>query len=202
VLASTSEVYGEPLEHPQREEYWGNVNPVGPRSMYDEAKRFAEALTTAYISRRGVRGGIVRIFNTYGPGMRSDDGRVVPAFVTQALAGLPLVCFGDGSQTRSLCHVDDLVRGLLAMVDCEATGPINLGNPQEVTIAELAALVIKLSGSASRIEYAALPADDPTRRCPDISRAQRELGFQPSIDLEAGLAAVIARQAAGGDAPG
>jgi dTDP-glucose 4,6-dehydratase len=187
ILASTSEVYGDPLEHPQREEYWGNVNPVGPRSVYDEAKRFSEALTTAYRTQRGLDAGIVRIFNTYGPRMRADDGRVVPAFVSQALSGRPLTVAGDGSQTRSLCYVDDTVAGVLAMAASDHAGPVNIGNPDELTVLQLADLVRRLTGSASEIEHIDLPVDDPRTRCPDISRARELLGWEPQTQLADGL---------------
>ncbi|AHC27484.1 MULTISPECIES: UDP-glucuronic acid decarboxylase family protein [Mycobacteriaceae] len=191
VLASTSEVYGDPLVHPQSEDYWGNVNPLGPRSVYDEAKRYAESLTTAYRTSHGVDTGIVRIFNTYGPGMRSDDGRVVTNFIDQALRCAPLTVFGDGSQTRSLCYVDDLVRGLVAMLDSHEQGPINLGNPTELTVHQIADLVAELVGSSSEIERHPLPEDDPTRRKPDITRARQVLGWNPEVDLRDGLARTI-----------
>ncbi|MFG2690859.1 UDP-glucuronic acid decarboxylase family protein [Streptomyces sp. NPDC048405] len=187
VLASTSEVYGDPAVHPQPEEYWGNVNPVGPRSVYDEAKRYAEALTTAYRTAHGVDTGIVRIFNTYGPRMRPHDGRVVSTFIRQALAGSPLTVYGDGGQTRSFCYVDDLVRALVAMLDTPHRGPVNLGNPTECTVGELAALVLALTGSPSRVEHRPLPADDPTRRRPDIGRARALLSWEPEVPLETGL---------------
>ena len=187
VLASTSEIYGDPLVHPQTEQYWGNVNPIGPRSVYDEAKRFAEAVTTAYGRTLGVRVGILRIFNTYGPRMRAHDGRVVSSFITQALNGDPLTCYGDGTQTRSFCYVDDLVRGIVAMVDADETGPINLGNPAEFTITELAEIVLRLTGSDSAVEYHPLPTDDPTRRRPAIDRAVERLGWRPVIELEEGI---------------
>ena len=191
VLASTSEVYGDPLVHPQTETYWGNVNPVGPRSVYDEAKRFAEALTMAWQSTHGVDVGIARIFNTYGPRLRPGDGRVVSNFMVQALEGRPLTVYGDGSQTRSLCYVDDEVAGLLALLDSGFVGPVNIGNPHEVTILELAERVIVLTGSSSRTEHRLLPVDDPTRRCPDISLARHELGWAPRIDLDDGLRRTI-----------
>jgi len=191
VLASTSEVYGDPLVHPQSEDYWGNVNPLGPRSVYDEAKRYAESLTTAYRTSHGVDTGIVRIFNTYGPGMRSDDGRVVTNFIDQALRCAPLTVFGDGSQTRSLCYVDDLVRGLVAMLDSHEQGPINLGNPTELTVHQIADLVAELVGSSSEIERHPLPEDDPSRRKPDITRARQLLGWNPEVDLRDGLARTI-----------
>jgi dTDP-glucose 4,6-dehydratase len=191
LLASTSEVYGDPLVHPQPETYWGNVNPVGPRGCYDEAKRSAEAFAMAYHRARGVDTRIARIFNTYGPGMRSDDGRVVPNFVAQALAGQPLTVYGDGSQTRSLCYVDDLVEGLLAVLDRGDQLPINLGNPNETSVLALAELVIRLTGSKSKVEFGPLPADDPKRRCPDISRARALLGWEPRVELEDGLTRTI-----------
>ena len=187
VLASTSEVYGDPAVHPQREDYWGNVNPIGPRSVYDEAKRFAEALTMAYRRTLGVNTGILRIFNTYGPRMRPHDGRVVTSFITQALNGDPLTIYGDGSQTRSFCYVDDLVRGIVAMFDSTEQGPVNLGNPREWTVSELAALVLAITGSASSVEFHRLPVDDPTRRRPEIGKAHRGLGWWPQIDAEEGL---------------
>ncbi|MFI2436686.1 UDP-glucuronic acid decarboxylase family protein [Streptomyces sp. NPDC018693] len=187
LLASTSEVYGDPAVHPQREGYWGNVNPVGPRSVYDEAKRYAEALTTAYRENLGVDTGIVRIFNTYGPHMRPHDGRVVSTFLRQALAGAPLTVYGDGSQTRSFCYVDDLVRGLTAMLDSPHAGPINLGNPSEYTVRRLAELVLAVTGSPSAVVHRRLPVDDPARRRPDISRAHALLGWAPEVPLETGL---------------
>lgn len=187
VVASTSEVYGDPHVHPQREDYWGHVNPVGPRSVYDEAKRYAEAVSMAYARSRGTDVGIVRIFNTYGPRMRAVDGRVVTSFIAQALNGDALTIYGDGSQTRSFCYVDDLVRGLVAMLDSHETGPVNLGNPSERTVASLAELVVALSGSASEIEYHPLPQDDPTRRRPDITRAREVLGWTPAVGILDGL---------------
>jgi dTDP-glucose 4,6-dehydratase len=192
VMASTSEVYGEPLHHPQVEEDWGNVNPVGPRSVYDEAKRFSEALTMAYHRTHGVRTGIVRIFNTYGPRLRAGDGRVVSNFVVAALAGDPLTVYGDGCQTRSFCYVDDLVRGLVAMLDSEETGPVNLGNPNETTVAGLAELVIELTASSSRLSHQPLPLDDPTRRRPEIAKASATLGWAPEVSLGDGLRRTIA----------
>jgi dTDP-glucose 4,6-dehydratase len=192
LLASTSEVYGDPAVHPQREDYWGHVNPVGPRSVYDESKRCAEAFVTAHRMEHGTDACIARIFNTYGPRMRSDDGRAVPAFVTQALRNRPLTVFGDGSQTRSLCHVDDTVRGLLALLTSTHTGPVNIGNPREVTMLELARTIRHLCDSRSTIEHRALPTDDPRRRCPDIALANRLLGWSPRISLERGLADTIA----------
>lgn len=191
LLASTSEVYGDPLVHPQVESYWGNVNPVGPRSVYDEAKRFSEALTSAYRRTLGANTGIVRIFNTYGPRLRSGDGRVVSNFIVQALSGQPLTVYGDGSQTRSLCYVDDLVRGLLAMLRSEAPGPINLGNPAELTVLQLATLVLRLTGSGSQIVFRPLPEDDPTRRRPDVTRAKSILNWAPSVPPEEGLRRTI-----------
>ena len=187
VLASTSEVYGDPLTHPQREDYWGNVNPIGPRSVYDEAKRYAEAVTAAYARNRGLNAGIVRIFNTYGPMMRARDGRVVTSFIAQALTGMPLTVYGDGGQTRSFCYVDDLVRGLVAMIDSGEPGPVNLGNPNEVTMLELADRILTITGSDVPLRFLPLPVDDPTRRKPDIDRAERLLGWRPEVDTETGL---------------
>ncbi|MDQ2584188.1 NAD-dependent epimerase/dehydratase family protein [Saccharothrix yanglingensis] len=187
VVASTSEVYGDPLEHPQRETYWGNVNPIGPRSTYDEAKRFGEALTSAFLREHGTDAGIVRIFNTYGSRMRPHDGRMVPTFFRQALAGEPLTVHGDGSQTRSLCHVDDLVRGLLSMADADHAGPVNLGNPEEVTVLEVAHRIIAITGSDSEVRHVEPMADDPRRRRPDITLARELLGWQPEIPLDEGL---------------
>jgi dTDP-glucose 4,6-dehydratase len=187
LLASTSEVYGDPLEHPQKETYWGNVNPVGPRSVYDESKRFAEALTTAYRSEGRVDTGIARIFNTFGPRMRLDDGRAIPAFMSQALRGLPVTVAGDGSQTRSLCFVDDTVDGLVALAATGEPGPVNIGNGQEVTMLELAERVLRLSGSSSTVVHTDLPVDDPKVRCPDITRARELLGWQPEVDVDEGL---------------
>ena len=192
VLASTSEIYGDPLVHPQSEDYWGNVNPIGPRSVYDEAKRFAEAVTMAYGRTLGVNIGILRIFNTYGPRMRARDGRVVSSFIAQALNGDPLTCYGDGSQTRSFCYVDDLIRGILAMIDSSETGPVNLGNPAEFTIAELAEIVLRITGSRSVVEYHPLPADDPARRKPVITRATESLGWTPVVPLEEGVRRTVA----------
>jgi dTDP-glucose 4,6-dehydratase len=191
VLASTSEVYGDPEVHPQPEEYWGNVNPIGPRSVYDEAKRFAEALTTAYRTARDVNTGIVRIFNTYGPRMAAGDGRIVTNFVTQALTARPLTVYGDGRQTRSFCYVDDLIRGIVAMIDSAEPGPINLGNPEEFEVGAFATLVLSITGSASKIEYLPLPADDPTRRRPVIDRAAERLGWKPEIQVEAGVRRMV-----------
>ena len=187
VLASTSEVYGDPIEHPQREGYWGNVNPVGPRSVYDEAKRYAEAVTMAYRRHYGLNTGIFRIFNTYGPRMRPDDGRVVSSFIAQALNEQPLTIYGDGTQTRSFCYVDDLVCGIIAMIDSTEAGPINIGNPDERTVTELAELVLKITESRSKLEYHPLPTDDPTRRKPDIALAREHLGWRPEVDTEDGL---------------
>lgn len=192
LLTSTSEVYGDPEVHPQPEEYWGHVNPLGPRSVYDEAKRFAEALSMAYRRSHGVDVGIVRIFNTYGPRMRPHDGRVVSTFVRQALAGRPLTLYGDGSQTRSFCYVDDLVRGLIAMLDSDRSGPVNLGNPSERTVRELAELVLRITGSSSRIVSRPLPVDDPARRRPVINRAVEQLGWMPGVPLDEGLRHTVA----------
>jgi dTDP-glucose 4,6-dehydratase len=188
LLASTSEVYGDPLEHPQREDYWGNVNPVGPRGVYDEAKRFAEAMTMAYHRAHGVDTRIVRIFNTYGPRMRLDDGRVLPSFMGQALRGEDLTVFGDGSQTRSFCYVDDLVEGIVRLLRSDEVLPVNLGNPREMTIRQFGEAVLKATGSRSRFTQRPLPQDDPKVRRPDISRAKRLLGWEPVVDLEEGLA--------------
>ena len=190
VQASTSEVYGDPLVHPQTEDYWGNVNPVGPRAVYDEAKRYAEALIAAYV-REGLNGGIIRIFNTHGPRMRTDDGRVVTQFISQAIEGAPLTVYGDGSQTRSLCYVSDLVRGFVAMIDGTYFGPVNLGNPHELTIRQIAELVRDLVGSDSPLEFRELPEDDPKRRRPDIARAQAELGWSPEVEVVDGLSKTI-----------
>jgi dTDP-glucose 4,6-dehydratase len=187
VLASTSEVYGDPAVHPQPEDYWGNVNPVGPRSVYDEAKRFAEALTRAYRETHGVNAGIIRIFNTYGPRMSARDGRIVTNFIAQALNGDPLTIYGDGSQTRSFCYVDDLIRGIVSMIDSGEKGPVNLGNPEEFTVADFAQLVLRVTGSGSPVEHLPLPVDDPTRRCPVITRASQVLGWQPQIRVEDGV---------------
>ncbi|HYH49063.1 MAG TPA: UDP-glucuronic acid decarboxylase family protein [Acidimicrobiia bacterium] len=193
LLASTSEVYGDPLVHPQAETYWGNVNPVGPRSVYDEAKRFAEAMATAYRRTHGTDVKIVRIFNTYGPGLRPGDGRAVPNFIAQALRREPLTIYGDGSQTRSFCYIDDEVQGLLALLLSDWTGgPMNIGNPEEHTIAELARLVIELTGSSSELAFQPLPADDPVRRCPDITLATQQLGWKPEVCLADGLRRTIA----------
>jgi dTDP-glucose 4,6-dehydratase len=187
MLASTSEVYGDPLQHPQTEEYWGNVNPIGARSVYDEAKRCAEAYTMAY-HRAGLDTRIVRIFNTYGPRMRPNDGRAIPNFFSQALGGRSLTVYGDGSQTRSLCYIDDLVRGLVLLLDSTETRPVNLGHPEEVTMLELARRVAEVSGvPGDRIEFLPLPEDDPQRRCPDIRRARDVLGWTPQATLRQGL---------------
>jgi len=187
LLASTSEVYGDLQEHPQRETYWGHVNPVGPRSVYDEAKRFAEALTTAYRRTHGVDTRIARIFNTYGPHLEPGDGRVISNFLAQASDGRPLTVYGDGSQTRSFCYVDDEVAGLLALLDSDWADPMNVGSPDEHTVLELAELVLDVTGSSSAIVHEALPVDDPVRRRPDIALAERELGWRPSIPLRDGL---------------
>jgi dTDP-glucose 4,6-dehydratase len=192
VLASTSEVYGDPAVSPQAEGYWGNVNPVGPRSVYDEAKRFAEAITAAYRRAGQASTGIVRIFNTYGTGMRPGDGRIVPTFACQALRGLPLTVTGDGSQTRSLCHVDDTVGGILAVAASDLAGPVNIGNPDEATVLQIAERIIRLAGSSSDIEHIALPEDDPQVRCPDITLARKELGWQPRISWREGLPETLA----------
>ena len=191
VLASTSEVYGDAEQHPQVEDYWGNVNPVGPRSVYDEAKRFSEAITMAYRRRHDLDVGIVRIFNTYGPRMRATDGRVVSSFIAQAFNRQPLTIYGDGTQSRSLCYVDDLIRGLVAMVHSDVTGPLNLGNPVECTILDLAREVLSLTGSCSPVEFHPLPTDDPVRRRPDIRRAADALGWWPQVDQAAGLRRTI-----------
>ena len=186
-LASTSEVYGDPLVHPQPETYWGNVNPIGPRGVYDEAKRYAEAMTMAYHRHHGVDVRIVRIFNTYGPQMRVDDGRAVSNFLVQALRGEPVTIFGDGSQSRSFTYVDDEIRGFLALLDSGITSPVNIGNPVEYTIAELAEMAIEVTGSSSELVYRPLPVDDPTQRQPDITVARNELGWEPSVDLRDGV---------------
>ncbi len=187
LLASTSEVYGDPQVHPQPETYWGNVNPIGPRSCYDEGKRFAEALTINYIQQKGVDGRIVRIFNTYGPRMRPHDGRAIPTFLRQALQDRPITVFGDGSQTRSFCYVDDLIRGLIALAESKVHMPVNLGNPDEFTLLEAARTVIEVTESRSEIVFEALPVDDPQTRQPDITRAKEILGWEPEIELEEGL---------------
>jgi len=193
LLASTSEVYGDPLQHPQVESYWGNVNPIGPRSCYDEGKRVAETLTMSYRDQGHVDTRIVRIFNTYGPRMLFNDGRVVSNFIVQALKGEDITVYGEGHQTRSFCFVDDLVKGIMATMNREGfSGPVNLGNPNEMTIVDLAKKIISLTGSASKIVHKPLPTDDPVRRQPDISLAKRELGWTPSVDLDAGLKRTIA----------
>ena len=191
LLASTSEVYGDPLVHPQPETYWGNVNPIGPRGVYDEAKRAAEAFTMAYHRRHGLRIRIARIFNTFGPRMRPYDGRAVPNFITQALAGRPLTVYGDGSQTRSLCYVDDLIEGVIRLLGCEDPGPVNLGNPKELTMLELAGLIKELTGSRSEIAFSPLPVDDPKQRRPDITRARELLKWEPRVAPREGLARTI-----------
>jgi dTDP-glucose 4,6-dehydratase len=188
LLASTSEVYGDPLVHPQPETYWGNVNPIGPRGVYDEAKRFAEAMTMAYQRFHGLDVRIVRIFNTYGPHMRPDDGRAVSNFLVQALAGKPVTVYGDGSQTRSFCYVDDEIRGILALLDSDHAAPMNIGNPNEYTILELAKAVLDVTGSHSEVQFEPLPVDDPTQRRPDITLASGILGWEPIVDLHTGLA--------------
>jgi dTDP-glucose 4,6-dehydratase len=187
LLASTSEVYGDPQVHPQPETYWGNVNPIGPRGVYDEAKRYSEAMAMAYHSQQGVDTSIARIFNTYGPRMRPSDGRAVPTFVRQALEGKPLTVFGDGTQTRSFCYVDDLIRGLVGLAESGEHLPVNLGNPAEFTLNELAEVVLRITGSKSELVYEALPVDDPQVRQPDITRARQLLGWEPEIQLEEGL---------------
>jgi len=192
LLASTSEVYGDPKEHPQREDYWGNVNPVGPRGVYDEAKRFAEALTMAYYRYHAVDTKIVRIFNTYGPRMRPHDGRAIPTFIPQALRHEAISVFGDGSQTRSFCFVDDLVDGIYRLLISDYHEPVNIGNPHEMTIKEMAETVVQMTGSSSKIIYKPLPVDDPQIRQPDITRAKQLLGWQPKIGLEEGLQHTIA----------
>lgn len=191
LLASTSEIYGDPLIHPQTEDYWGNVNTVGPRGVYDEAKRFAESLTMAYHRYHGVQTRIARIFNTYGPRMRLNDGRALPAFISQALTGQPLTVFGDGSQTRSFCYVDDLVEGLLRLLRSDESNPVNLGNPEEITIKQFAEEVLELTGSNSVLEYMELPEDDPKVRQPDITRAGKILGWAPKVDRRDGVLKTI-----------
>src|SRR6187397_1575390 len=201
LLASTSEVYGDPQVHPQPESYWGNVNPIGPRGVYDEAKRYAEALTMAYHNQQGVDTSIVRIFNTYGPRMRPYDGRAIPTFVRQALGNQPLTVFGDGSQTRSFCYVDDLIRGLYLLATSGEHLPVNIGNPREMTLLELAEAVVRASGSRSEIVFEALPVDDPQVRQPDITRARQVLGWEPEVELEEGLKRLLASMVPG-TAPG
>jgi dTDP-glucose 4,6-dehydratase len=191
LLASTSEVYGDPLIHPQREDYWGNVNPVGPRGVYDEAKRFAEAITMAYHRYHGVDTRIARIFNCFGPRMRSNDGRAIPAFISQTLAGRPLTVFGDGSQTRSFQYISDLIDGLWRLVQAPVNDPVNLGNPQEMTLLELAKRILRLTGAKSEIAFRPLPEDDPKVRQPDIGRARALLGWEPRVDVDEGLRLTI-----------
>ena len=191
VIASTSEVYGDPLEHPQKESYWGNVNPIGPRGVYDEAKRYAEALTMAYLRQQGVNTAIVRIFNTSGPRMRPHDGRAIPTFLRQALTDEDLTVFGDGTQTRSFCYITDLVDGIIRLMLSNENDPINIGNPQEMTIEQMARLIIDMTGSKSRIVYKPLPTDDPKVRQPDITRAQTLLQWEPKVALEEGLVKTV-----------
>jgi dTDP-glucose 4,6-dehydratase len=191
VLASTSEVYGDPLEHPQTESYWGNVNPIGPRGVYDEAKRFAEAITVAYHRYHGLDTKIVRIFNTYGPRMRINDGRAVPNFIAQALANEDVTIYGSGSQTRSFCFISDLVAGILKLVDAPTNDPVNIGNPHEMSIEDMARLIIKMTGSSSQLVFKPLPTDDPKVRKPDITRARTLLGWEPKVGLEEGLTSTI-----------
>lgn len=192
LLASTSEIYGDPLVHPQQEHYWGNVNPIGPRGVYDEAKRFAEAMTMAYQRTHGVDTRIVRLFNTYGPRMRIRDGRVIPAFFSQAIRGEPMSVFGDGSQTRSFCYVDDMIKGIYLMLESDYQEPVNLGNPDEFSILQIAGKIKELTGSSSSIEFKPLPVDDPKVRQPDISLAMKVLGWSPTINLDEGLQRVYA----------
>jgi dTDP-glucose 4,6-dehydratase len=191
LLASTSEVYGDPQVHPQKESYWGHVNPIGPRGVYDEAKRYAEALTMAYHRQQGVDTSIIRIFNTYGPRMRPHDGRAIPTFLRQALRNRPLTVFGDGSQTRSFCYVDDLVRGMIALAESGQHQPINVGNPNEFTLLQLAEAVVEVTGSSSEIVFEALPTDDPQVRQPDITLARELLGWEPAVELVEGLAKTL-----------
>jgi len=191
LLASTSEVYGDPVVHPQKESYWGNVNPVGPRGVYDEAKRFAEAITMAYHRYHGVDTKIVRIFNTYGPRMRPYDGRAIPAFISQALDGKPITVFGDGSQTRSFCYVSDLIAGIYALAMSRETGPVNIGNPEEMTVFQLAQKIVSLTGCKSKIIFKPLPVDDPRVRQPDISLAKRALKWNPKVGIDKGLPLVL-----------
>jgi dTDP-glucose 4,6-dehydratase len=191
VIASTSEVYGDPLEHPQKETYWGNVNPIGPRGVYDEAKRFAEAMTYAYHRYHGLQTRIVRIFNTYGPRMRINDGRAVPTFIAQALRGEDVTIFGSGSQTRSFCYISDLVAGIRKLMASSTSDPVNIGNPHEMSIEDMAKLIIKMTGSNSRIVFKPLPTDDPKVRRPDITRAKTVLGWEPKVGLEEGLTSTI-----------
>ncbi len=192
LLASTSEVYGDPAVHPQVESYWGNVNPIGPRSVYDEAKRYAEALTMAFHRYHGVSTRIVRIFNTYGPRMRANDGRVMPAFCSQALAGKPLTVFGDGKQTRSFCYVSDLVDGIVRLMESDLTEPCNIGNPHEMTMLQLANYINSTTENAAGIVHKPLPTDDPTQRCPDITRARTVLGWEPKVPFDDGVARTVA----------
>ena len=194
LIASTSEVYGDPQVHPQPETYWGHVNPIGPRGVYDEAKRYAEAMTMTYHGQQGVDTAIVRIFNTYGPRMRPHDGRAIPTFMRQALDGQPLTVFGDGTQTRSFCYVDDLIRGLVLLVESGEHLPVNIGNPNEFTMSELAETVLKVTGSKSEVVHEALPVDDPQVRQPDITRARQLLGWEPKIELEEGLRRMLPTQ--------
>jgi dTDP-glucose 4,6-dehydratase len=191
ILASTSECYGDPLIHPQTEDYWGNVNPIGPRGVYDEAKRFAEAITMAYHRYHGMNTHIVRIFNTYGPRMRLDDGRVVPAFIGQALTGQPLTIFGDGSQTRSFCYVSDLIDGIFRLMMSDFHEPVNIGNPREMTIRQFAEEILRITGAACEIEHKPLPVDDPKVRQPDITRAKTILGWEPKVDFDKGIRETI-----------
>jgi len=191
LLASTSEVYGDPLVHPQREDYWGHVNPVGPRGVYDEAKRFAEAITMAYHRTHGIDTRIVRIFNTFGPRMRLNDGRAIPAFMSQALTGVPITVFGDGSQTRAFQYISDLVEGLWRLMQAPVNEPVNIGNPHEMTLLDLAKRIVRLTGSRSEIVFRELPVDDPKIRQPDITRARKLLGWEPRVDIEEGLRLTI-----------
>jgi dTDP-glucose 4,6-dehydratase len=191
LIASTSEVYGDPLVHPQPETYWGNVNPIGPRGVYDEAKRYAEALTMAYLRQQGVNTSIARIFNTFGPRMRPNDGRAIPAFLSQALTDQPVTVFGDGSQTRSFCYVDDLIEGLIALAESGVHEPVNIGNPEEMSLLEMAKMVVELTESRSEIVFQALPIDDPKVRQPDITRARDLLGWEPKIPIREGLRRTI-----------
>ncbi len=191
VLASTSEVYGDPAEHPQPETYWGHVNPIGPRGVYDEAKRFAEAMTTAYHRHHGLQTRIVRIFNTYGPRMRLDDGRAIPNFIVQALQGEDITIYGDGEQTRSFCYISDLVEGIIRLMHADTAEPVNIGNPNEMSIVQVARRIVDATGSRSRVVHEPLPADDPKVRRPDITRARKLLGWEPRVSLETGLRATI-----------
>ncbi len=191
LIASTSEVYGDPEVHPQPESYWGNVNPIGPRGVYDEAKRYAEALTMAYHTQQGVDTAIVRIFNTYGPRMRPNDGRAIPTFIRQALANQPMTVYGDGSQTRSFCYVDDLIRGIVLLAESGEHMPVNIGNPEERTLLELAETIKRATGATGEIVFEALPVDDPQQRRPNITRAQQILGWEPEVSLEDGLARLL-----------